>query len=110
VFDVQLLAARRGAGFVDHFCDCFTGSVGALLNAANLFGLLAFNEWQIVIGEFSPLLLQRAFGDTPVAFAFKCRHNLVTLDIRLKFSIGYNPVQVSVRFLRSLGAEGFAAG
>jgi len=70
VFHVRLFAAAGGAGFVNHFFDRFTSFAGALLNPANQFGLLAFDELQIVIREFGPFLLQLPFGDVPVAFDF----------------------------------------
>jgi len=76
VFHVRLFAAAGGARFVNHFFDRFTGLAGALLNPAHQFGLLAFDELQIVIRELRPLLLQLAFGDVPVTFDFECRrHN-----------------------------------
>jgi len=54
--------------------NIFTGLAGALLNAANQFVFLAFNEFEIVVGKFGPLLFELSFGDVPVAFHFQCIH------------------------------------
>src|ERR1017187_8279352 len=70
--NVRLLATAGGAGFLDRLFDRFAGFARALLNPANKFFLLAFGVLEIVIRELSPLLLQLAFGDVPVAFDFEC--------------------------------------
>src|ERR1019366_1167511 len=73
--DIRLLAAARGAGFLEHLLDRLAGFPGALLNPANKFFLLAFGVLEIVIRELGPLLFQLALGDVPVAFDFECSHN-----------------------------------
>ena len=62
-------------GIFDHFFDRFARFASDLLNAADHFFLLAFEELQIVIREFGPFLFQLALGDVPVAFDFECCHN-----------------------------------
>src|SRR5664279_4976379 len=73
--DIRLLAAARGAGFLEHLLDRLAGFPGALLNPANKFFLLAFGVLEIVIRELGPFLFQLALGDVPVAFDFECSHN-----------------------------------
>src|ERR1019366_9120823 len=79
--DIRLLAAARGAGFLEHLLDRLAGFPGALLNPANQFFLLAFGVLQIVIRELGPFLFQLALGDVPVAFDFKCSHNIIVVDL-----------------------------
>jgi hypothetical protein len=71
----SLFAAAGGAGFLDGLFNCFAGFARALLNPANQFFLLAFDELQIAIRELGPFLFQLALGDVPVAFDFECSHN-----------------------------------
>jgi hypothetical protein len=73
--DIRLLAAARGAGFLEHLLDRLAGFPGALLNPANKFFLLAFGVLEIVIRELGPFLFQLALGDVPVAFDFEFSHN-----------------------------------
>src|ERR1035437_9983315 len=68
----SLFGAAGGTGFLKRLFDRFPGFAGALLNPANKFFLLACGVLEIVIRELSPLLLQLAFGDVPVAFDFGC--------------------------------------
>jgi hypothetical protein len=71
----SLFAAAAGRGFLDGLFDRFAGFAGALLNAAQQFIVLAFDELEIVIRELGPLLFQLALGDVPVAFDFECVHS-----------------------------------
>src|SRR5664279_2514498 len=73
--DIRLLAAARGAGFLEHLLDRLAGFPAALLNPANQFFLLAFGVLEIVIRELGPFLFQLALGDVPVSFNFEFVHN-----------------------------------
>jgi hypothetical protein len=42
--------------------------LGAFLNAANQFVLLAINELQIIVGQLRQFLFQSAPGDVPISF------------------------------------------
>ena len=69
----SLLAAGRG--FLHGLFDRFTSFAGALLDAAQHFVVLSFDELEIVIRELGPLLFQLALGNVPVAFDFECVHS-----------------------------------
>jgi hypothetical protein len=71
---VGSLLATAGRGFLNGLFDRFTCFAGALLNAPQQFIMLALGALEIVIRELSPLLLQLAFGDVPVALDFECSH------------------------------------
>jgi len=64
------------AGFLHGLFDRFAGFARAFLNPSDQFFLFAFGELEIVIRELGPFLFQLAFGDVPVAFDFKCCHNV----------------------------------
>ena len=78
----NLVATTGGAGLLERLFNRFPGFAGALLNSADQFVRLAFDELEIVIRELRPFLFQFALGDVPVAFDFECCH------IRL-FCFGY---------------------
>jgi hypothetical protein len=74
-FMVVLFVRVAGrAGLVDGLLHLLPRFTGSLLDAADQFALLAFNELKIVIGELGPLLFQFAFDDIPVAFHFQRVH------------------------------------
>ena len=74
VFIPNSLSRHVGAVLLDGGLHGFTALTGALLNAPQKFVLLALYVHQVVVGELSPLLLEIALEDVPVAFDFQCCH------------------------------------
>jgi hypothetical protein len=72
----SLAATATIAGFFHGLFDRVAGFARAFLNPAHQFFLLAFRVLEIVIGKLGPFLFQFAFGNVPVAFDFKFRHNV----------------------------------
>jgi hypothetical protein len=62
------------AAFVHGAFDFFPGLAGALLDAADQFIFLAFDELQVVIGELREFLFQLALGNVPVSFGGESAH------------------------------------
>ena len=76
---VPLLIGGTAAAVSDRLCHRFTGFARALLDATELFLLLAGGELQIVVGELGPLLLDLALGNVPIAFDFQFVHRFFVL-------------------------------
>ncbi len=77
----NLIAAAGGREFLENFFNDFSSFASALLNAAEQFLLLAFDELEVVVCELRPLLFQFALGNVPVAFDFEFVHCRLGLDL-----------------------------
>lgn len=82
---------ERGAIFFDGALDRLAGFAGSFLDATEEFVLLAFDQLEVIVSEFCPLLFEVPFDDVPVAFEFEFIHRAHHRSFRQSRAMGRNP-------------------